>query len=260
MFFDPVKSRMNGFNDAMLKFDLDRQYDPKSPMGNVGANQIETVIHAWLVGLHAEIAPVIPRSLQWIDKAINEDEKFGFDQNQYRTTLHWAKAIGGWLADGWNYEGEWDAARVYEEARWRNEKRPWPMNEIIKFGLDDYMAFAYLGGQHNDGFEAGIEMYERWTGKKEVALSKTLKPREFGYALCLHQSARQQFDEDDLFKAGRKILKTNLEQTWLGGGQFIRAATWLKIVYEINNFSLTPLQIILSAYANTPSVIRPDFV
>jgi len=211
MLFDPIKSRSNGFDDEMLKFDLGRQYDPRSPMGNVAASDLGTVIHAWLVGLNAEIAPIIPRSLQWIDKAIEGDEKFGPDPNAHRTTLHWAKAIGGWLADGWNYEGEWDAARVYEEARWRYEKRPWPTNEIIRYGLDDYMAFAYQGGEHDNGFEAGIEMYERWTGKDEVSLSKALKPRDFGYALCLHRIARQQFNEEDLFKAGQKMLQAYLQ-------------------------------------------------
>jgi hypothetical protein len=198
--------------------------------------------------------------LQWIDKAIAEDEKFGVDPNGHRAALHWAKAIGGWLDDGSNYEGEWDSARVYEEARWRYEKRPWPTSEIVKHGLDDYMAFAFQGGEHDDGFEAGVGMYERWTGKTDVSLSGTLKPREFGYALCLYRAARCNFDEEDLFKAGRKMLQANLQEKWLGGGQFIRAATWLKIVYWHHDETLTPLQTVLKAYENMPKVPRPDFV
>ncbi len=260
MLFDPVKTRFNGFSEAMLKWQLEAQYDPKRPMGNVARSDLSDVISAWLVGLHGEIASVLPRSLQWIDKAIEIDEEFGPDINAHRTTLHWAKALGEWMDTGWNSEGEWGLARVYEEARWRYEKRPWSMHEIVKNGLDDYMAFAYQGGEHNDGFEAGIEMYQRWTGKTEVALSKILKPRDFGYALCLHRTARQQFDEDDLLKAGRKMLKTNLQEVWLGGGQYIRAATWLKIVYWHNDETLTPLQTVLKAYDDMPKVPCPDFV
>ncbi|WP_255503901.1 hypothetical protein [Cupriavidus sp. UME77] len=229
-------------------------------MGNVAQSDLADVISAWLVSLHVDVAPVIPRSLKWIEQAIEQDEKFGPDPNAHRTTLHWAKALGGWLDTGWNYEGEWDSARVYEEARWRYEKRPWPAHEIIKSGLDDYMAFAYQGGEHDEGFEAGIEMYERWTGKTSVSLSKALKPRDFGYALCLHRTARQQFDEEDLFKAGRKMLQTNLQENWLGGGQYIRAATWLKIVYWHHDETLTPLQVVLKAYDNMPKVPRPAFV
>ncbi|MCQ2995023.1 hypothetical protein QCD79_25570 [Pseudomonas quasicaspiana] len=260
MLFDPIKTRFNGFSEGMLKWQLEAQYDPRRPMGNVASSDLSDVISAWLVGLHGEIAPVLPRSLQWIDKAIGIDEEFGPDINAHRTTLHWAKALGEWMDTGWDSEGEWDLARVYEEARWRYEPRPWSAHEIVKSGLDDYMAFAYQGGEHDDGFEAGIEMYQRWTGKTEVSLSKALKPRDFGYALCLHRTATQQFDEDDLLKAGRKMLQANLQETWLGGGQYIRAATWLKIVHWHYDQTLTPLQTILKAYDDMPKVPRPDFL
>ena len=261
MLFDPIKSRLNGFDNEMLQFYLSTQYDENRPMGNVAASELGMVVKAWLVGLHNEINPVIQRSNQWLDRSIEEDEKFGPDPNAHRTTLHWARAIGGWLENGVNDEGEWNLARVFEEARWRYEKRPWSTNEIVKSGLDDYMAFAYQGGEHDDGFQAGIDMYERWTGKSgPVSLSKVLKPREFGYALCLHRTCQQQFDETDLFKAGRKMLQANLQETWLGGGQMIRAATWLKIVYWHYDEPLTPLQTILMAYDNMPKVPRPDFV
>lgn len=261
MLFDPIKTRLNGFDDGMLKFYLGTQYDEKRPMGNVAACELGTVLKAWLVGLHEEIKPVIRRSNEWLDRSIKEDEKFGPDPNSHRVTLHWARAIGGWLENGADSEGEWDLARIFEEARWRYEKRPWSANEIVKSGLDDYMAFAYQGGEHDDGFLAGIDMYERWTGRSgPVDLSKVLTPREFGYALCLHRACQQQFDEDDLFNAGRKMLQANLQETWLGGGQMIRAATWLKVVYWHHEKSHTPLQTILMAYENMPKVKRPDFV
>jgi hypothetical protein len=259
--FDPIRSRLNGFDNKMLKFYLSTQHNKNRPMGNVAACEIETVIAAWLVGLDQEINPVIHRSNEWLDRAIKEDEKLGPDPNTHRTTLHWARAIGGWLEDGVNDEGEWDAARAYEEARWRYEKRPWPTNEIIKSGLDDYMAFAYQGGEHDDGFQAGVEMYERWTGKSgQVSLSKVLKPRELGYALCRHRTCQQEFDEEDLLKAGRKMLQANLQEAWLGGGQMIRAATWLKIVYWHHDETLTPLQTILKAYDDMPKVLKPDSI
>ena len=72
--------------------------------------------------------------------------------------------------------GEWERARVFEEAAWRYEKRPWPMNEIIKCGLDDYMAFAFQAGDDSspDGLEAyenGIQMYEHWVSNKPPSMS-----------------------------------------------------------------------------------------
>lgn len=246
-------------SDNAVRRALGTEYDESRPMGNVAASTLGEVIRAWLVGYSAQIAPVIPRANQWLDQAIDVDEKFGVDVNFHRMTLHWARALGEWMETGGNAEGHWDSARIFEEAAWRFEKRPWPANEIIKLGLDDYLAFAYEGGEHNDGFEAGVEMYERWVGHQSISLKKVLKPKEFGYALCLYR-ARQQFDSESLFLAGRKMLRANLESTWLGPGQYLRAATWLKIVYELADAGLSPLEAILRAYDDMPNVPRPNFV
>ncbi|MBY5458415.1 hypothetical protein HFO89_18915 [Rhizobium leguminosarum] len=261
MKYDPIRSREGKLRDdnAMLTYSLNLTYNSARPMGNVSVGQIESAISAWLVGLHAEIEPVVHRSNLWLDRAIEEDEKMGSNHDFHRALLHSARAMRTFLEDGWNDEGHWASARVCEEAAWRFEGRPWPRNEIIKSGLDHYMAFAYQGGEHDDGFEAGIDMYEHWIGEKPLSLKRVLKPREFGYALCLHR-ARGQFDKHELFEAGRRMLQANLEEVWLGGGQFLRAATWLKIVYWHHDEGLTPLEVILKAYDNMPSVPRPDFV
>lgn len=114
---------------------------------------------------------------------------------------------------------EWDLARCFEEARWRFPERPWPTNEIVRERLDDDLAFTIGAGPHakvefgpeNDIYMAGIERYERWTGKSgPVKLGGTLKPRDFGYALCRHYTAIQSFDEDALVAAGRKMLRAHL--------------------------------------------------
>ncbi|WP_118178567.1 hypothetical protein [Paraburkholderia phosphatilytica] len=266
MKFDPEKTRESKLrrDGALLKFLLNTQYDSKRPMGNVAQSQIGEVIGAWLVGLHEDVFPVIHRSNEWLDRAIKEDEDFGVDKNFHRRTLHWARGVGEWLETGWNAESSWDKAREFEEATWRNEQRPWPMNEIIEEGLDDYMAFAFQAADDcsPDGlerYERGIQMYEHWLGKEPPIISKTLKPREFAYALCLHYT-RSHFSRDELFQAGRRMLGANLETKWFGAGQFTRGATWLKIVYRDFNDTLTPLQTILKAYDDMPHVKRPEFV
>ncbi|MBK5125804.1 hypothetical protein [Paraburkholderia domus] len=121
------------------------------------------------------------------------------------------------------------------------------------------MAFAYYGGEHNDGFEAGVDMFERWLGPQRTVLTKTLKPREFGYAFCLHR-ARQQFDADKLFEAGENMLRSNLESNWPGAGQYLRAAPWLKSVYGLIGEILTPIEVVLEAYDHMPNVPKPDFI
>jgi hypothetical protein len=240
-------------------------------MGNAGACKVEFVVLSWLVGLQNEVAPVLPRALDWIDKALQNGEahRFGPDPNGHSTTLHRAKAIGSWMLSGNDSSYEWDLARCFEEARWRFHERPWPTNEIVRDGLDDDLAFTVGAGPHvkvefgpeNDIYMADIEMYERWTGKSgPVKLGGTLKPRDFGYALCRHYTAIQSFDEDALVAAGRKMLRAHLQERWLGSGQYIRAATWLKIVHHQLGREADPRQCILRAYDDMPDVARPDFV
>ena len=276
--FDPAKS-----HEVALKFSLAYElrtvYDSKRPMGNVAASELGAAIKFWLISLDKEAAPILPRSLEWIDDALQNGEvnRLGSDPNWHSTTLYWAKALGTWMYAGepgsihWAGADDpqsWDRARIFEEARWRFPGRPWPTNEVITYGLDDYLAFTigagpmgqYEYGPHNEIYAAGIDMYERWTGKSGIELSGRMKPREFGYALCLRNAARQSFTDDELFSAGRKMLQANLQSIWLGGGQYIRAATWLKIVYSLSGEDLTPLQTILKAYDNMPKVERPDFV
>lgn len=269
MNFDPIASRERGFSPGMLQFYLGTQYDPAHPMGNIAQAELGTVIKAWLVGLDKEVAPILPRSVEWLADAIERREKFGSEPNFHLRTLYWAKAVSDWMDTGWD-SAEWENARIFEEAAWRNEIRPWPMNEIIRDGLDDYMAFAYQTGDDAtpdgiEGFENGIQMYERWVNDTPPSLKKTLKPREYAYARCLYGArpeiaSANAYTPETLFEAGRRMLKANLESKWFGAGQFIRGATWLKIVYWNGDGSLTPLQTILKAYDNMPNVKRPDFV
>lgn len=264
--FDPVIGRTRAFDEHGRNFYLGTEYDAQRPMGNVGITHIGTTIKARLVGYHDEMAPLLPRALKWIDMALARDERLGGYEG-YRRKLHWAKALGTWMLEDEIDEGAWYRARIFEEAWWRNSERPWPMREVVRSGLDDYLAFCAASGLEDEGFAAGIEMCERWTGKKEVELSGTLKLREFGLALCLYAAGERNFDEDRLYKAGRRMLRANLQGEWLGRGQYIRAATWLFVVHQFRRLfddpsgpPLTPRQVILKAYEDMPKVPRPDFV
>ncbi|MGA4215304.1 hypothetical protein ACI2UO_26255 [Ralstonia nicotianae] len=254
----------------------------KLPMGNFAAFDIEDVVSAWLVGLNNEVTVVIPRSLEWLDSAIEsgEENRFGPLPCIHRVTLHAAKAMGIWMRDNRNDELTWLIAQTaqaeymqtgyvkvlgpdkfdYELQRFVPQEvhgLPYSSSQIVRDGLlDDFMAFAFQAGQ----FEQGIVEYEKHLVPKVPSLKKALKPRDFAYALCLHRAGRHIFDEPDLLSSGRKMLQAHLQETWLGRGQYLRAATWLKIVYWHHAPSMTPLQTVLKAYDDMPKVPRPDFV
>jgi hypothetical protein len=261
MIFKPDRGR-NGLlseDKSMLKWYLNKVYDEARPMGNVALSDLEVVIKAYLLGLHQELSPVIPRSLKWLDLAIAKDEKLGINHDYHRKELQWAKAMGLWLEDNVTDEESWHKARVYEEVSWRCDQEPVTRREIVNDALDDYMAFSCQAIEEPEELEAGIDMYEHWIGATKLNFKKTLKPKEYGYALCLHH-ARYQFDEAELLAAGQKMLTANLQEKWLGGGQYTRAATWLKTVYWNSGITTTPLETILKAYDHMPDVPRPDYV
>ncbi|NKJ08967.1 hypothetical protein [Rhizobium sp. SG741] len=118
------------------------------------------------------------------------------------------------------------------------------------------MAFSFQAGQ----YETAFEEYKRHLVPKTPSLKKTLKPREFAYALCLQKLGRAKFDKDDLLEAGRRMLQANLQDLWIRGGQYTRAATWLKIVYWHHDQTLMPLKVVLRAYDDMPDVPRPYFL
>lgn len=256
MKFNPVRSRE--ITPGALARALRTEYEAGRPMGNVAASELSDCIRAWLVGFYSETAPIIRRNNGWLKRAIEEGENFGINPDLHHVTLHQARAIGEWMESGRDDVATWNRARLYEESAWRHSSRPWTDKEILQDGLNDFMAFACLGGPGDGAVDAGIEMYERWKGAKEISLKKALKPCDFGYVKCLHL-ARQKFEAEDLFKAGCKMLQVHLNEKWLGAGQYIRAATWLKIVYS-DDKTLSPLQTLLAAYENMPGVARPDFV
>ncbi len=254
--FDPIIKRQAYLRDdrAMLRFYLETKYDPERPMGNGANMDLVSVISASLVGLYEEVAPIVPRTVDWLTKAIEKDEQFGSNRDFHRYELHAGRALALWMRDATNTVAEWNAARQALKTA-SQQDNVYGRAAIKTDYLDHYLALCYQAGQ----YEEGIAEYEKYHGVKAISPKKTLSPRKVGYALCLH-AARQQFDRDELFQAGRKMLEAYLQTSWLGRGLFDYAATWLKIVYWHHDPSLTPLQTILKAYENMPDVPRPDFV
>jgi hypothetical protein len=254
--FEPVRTREAYLerDRNLLRFYLERKYKPESPMGNVAISDLRAVISAPLIGLYDELAPLIPRAVDWLDKAIARDECFGPNHDFCRYQLLHGKAMALWMRDRVNAVEEWQAARQALKSA-SQQPNVYGRAAIKTDYLDDYLVLCYQAGQ----YEEGIAEYEKYHALKGLSLQKTLAPRRLACALCLHE-ARQQFDPDKLFQAGRAMLKSYVQDAWLAGGHYTSAAKWLKIVYWHRDRLLTPPQTILKAYEYLPDVPRPDFV
>jgi hypothetical protein len=248
-----------------------REQEPESgkPIGNFGISDVSEVVNCTIFGLADEVQPFVARANRRIDQGLASKEYEWFRVSRYN--YHIARAIGAWLEEGYPDTEHCNEARRYMEASWRTNSET--RQEILRYGLDDYMAMAVLGGVFEDykhgkePFEAGIDMYEHWTGKSDVSLKKLLKPRELGYALCRHY-LNNEFDRADVLAAGRKMLAANLSQPqpycdgWLENGQSLRAAMWLMLIYWYPAFHNgeelpSPVDVLLKAYDDMPDVTRP---
>jgi len=260
MIFHPLP-QYQYYIDGGIEFVLGTEFSAAKPMGNIAASKLDDVIVASLLGLHAELAPIIPRVLEWLDYAIDGKEEMWESPSFHPMRLHWARALAKWMSFSANAEADWMEAMNLQKEDWSWGDKPLTPQKIIRERLDDYMAFAVQAGRYAEG----IETYERLVGVKKITLGKALKPRDYAYALCLQQT-QGKFNEDDLFEVGRRVLQANLEEEWLGRGQSIRAATWLKIVYWDRDLRagrkpvLGPLQTILKAYDDMPNVPSPGFL
>jgi hypothetical protein len=257
--FNPIRRRESSLEEGAyllnsLVSGSRSTYEPGDPLGNMATFDVSEVIGYYLIGLHQEAAPVIPRAIEWLNIAIAQDEGHNRPAPHiHREALHQAKALALWLQSGDAAIEVWEKAREYnficlEVGAYRNKTKT--------EGLDDYLCYCIQSEQ----YQAGITEYEKYYGVKKISLKRTLSPRAYGYAFCLNE-INPQYSADDLLEAGRKMLQANLEDhPWLGYGDYNRAAMWLKNVYWHHNRTLTPLETILKAYENMPGVPRPSFV
>ena len=264
LFFEPIKERK-----IYLSFNLDYLkkvvFENGVPMGNLAAADIRDVFYAYIVGFDQEVRWLLPSRLEWLDKGIKTQEIFGPSLSFHMYTLHKARAQYIWLQDGVLSEEDWCEAVRWYGTRLLDPKDPIAPKYIISDELEHYMHASYLAADESEGvddYEAAIEFYERYCGAVPPNINKTLKPREYIYALCL-AAARGTFSGEALHIAGKKMLTKNMNE-WLRHGGSADAAQWLYIVYGHNNpwqTTITPLQCLLKAYDHMPHITElPDFI
>lgn len=231
-------------------------YDVDKPMGNFACGMVGTMANASLVRLGDKMADLMPRAIDWIDRAIARHEISGpgDDMRYYHYSLIHAKALAVWFHDGTNAADVWAAGfERIRELVIENRSRA----KLAWFGefMDDAMACAFQAGRFADG----VALYEDIYGVKALRMNALRTPRQWAYAHCL-QAIEIRFALPELLSAGRRLLENQLAENWLHNGQMIRATTWLKIVYWHADQSLTPEQTMLKGYDDMPTVPRPAFL
>lgn len=250
MLFNP-SAYLEKAKESAIRRLMNAEYDKTRPMGNVISHYLDDVIKLTLVGAYHRVEVTLPRLQEWLQMAINENEDFGESDNFHKQRLHCANAVYLWLINGDLAQQSWSQARLYNQAS-AAEPNVYDSSDIVTVRLDDYMAFCIGVEQYAEG----ISEFEKNYNGGDVFLKSLVQPREFAYAYCLHKLTGK-FAHAELLAAGRKMLRSNLQEIWLGRGECTRAAIWLKIVYWDAGIENSPVRTILRAYEDMPKVIAP---
>ncbi len=235
---------------------------------------VSDYIDQCMVGNEELAVQILQRAPAWLNWVIDRDERFGVNWHLSRSGVHIARALCTWLQHEVDDKDDWALAMHHSRQAWcegdaKFGSKPWLVRDIIGDPLDDYMAAAVQGGSVKNGlWHEAIETYERLLeGKNPTTLSNVKRPRDLAYLLCQKNLGLIECREADLLKVGRSILRRFLDYPWLSGGQHLRAAVWLKIVYwdydqrVHGDFAkLTPIETLHMAYHDIKDAVVPETV
>ena len=125
---------------------------------------------------------------------------------------------------------------------------------LSTYALDEHLGMAWLARR----FDEGVASYRLKLPNAVVDAKKAMSPRDFAYLLCAGHEDSQP-TPPEVLNAGHRMLKHKLSSEWLGRGQSLRAAMWLKIVNDAEGSERSPREALLSAYDDMTKVVRPEF-
>lgn len=250
--FDPKRIK-EVFQEFGLNF-MDQQlrwFDPEKPVGNYGIHLLNDIISGYLVDLKDEVNVYLPTVHQWLDFAIERKEVFGEGNDLifHHARLFRSKALALWMTYYINAEIYW----LQSFELWKDFDGIHNIyGKSLKTDfLDDFMQLCVQCKQ----YQAGIDRYEQYHGKKEISIKRKLTPREYGYLLCLNH-LEPKHSAIALVECGERMLSKYMEEPWLRMGLYSYAATWLKIVYWDHQVTADAFDTIQKAYDCMPNTER----
>jgi hypothetical protein len=233
----------------------------KSPdfPGRLALANMHSIVQAWLLGREADVYEQLATLLQWFELANSADEQFSDAPHFQAAHRNDAWGLALWFSNGvtsklphqlavqqyeihFQTEGtkprpgapKFDyAAQRYEDPEIRGLR--FENEDILHGSLEDYLASCLQCGE----FARGAALYEKVGGKTGIADSKIQHALHLGYWLC-KRGAAGSIPPAECGTIGTRVLRANLPTRWLGAGQSLRAAYWLRIVAEFAQWNLSP--------------------
>ena len=227
--------------------------------GNSARVLTGSIVEAWLLGREADVREPLATVLQWFEEANAVDEQFGEGPHFHAALRNEAHGLALWLSNGVSSKLPYQTAVQHYERHFETEGKkarrgppkfdhaaqryedpqihglPFEPADILSGSLEDYLASCVQCGE----FARGAALYEKVGGKVGLADSKIQHAIHLGYWLCQH-GRDGSIPAESCIAIGARVLRASLPTRWLGAGQNVRAATWLKIVAEFARWKLSP--------------------
>ncbi|MGR2919993.1 hypothetical protein [Acinetobacter sp. 1125_18A] len=248
--FDPKRNKVVFFEFTLGYMHHMTTSSEPFPLGNSAIYLLDQVISGYLVDIKKDVDIYLPTIHRWLDIAIEKKEIFGQGDSLtfYHSQLIKNKALALWLSNTVNAEEEWEKSFQF----WSKFDDPniniYPKRSLKTDFLDDFMQLCVQCEQ----YQAGIDRFEQYHGKKEISIKRKLTPREYGYLLCLNH-LEPKYTPLELAECGVKMLSRYMEEPWLRMGLYSYAATWLKIVYWDHKVTTNAFDTIKKAYECMPN-------
>lgn len=271
--FDPVKKRSN-FERFLLKMELANAASGKPVAAGAAIQSLGTVVMAWLVGLPAQIEPVLRDCHAALQRSFETREPTGdifipAMRSQALALSHWIlnnnndAAVHQEALNQFDVHFQQGGQEVIDPDFFNKEtqrfepkiQRGLPLtDEAIAHGyLEGYLASCIQGEQ----YARGVSLYERVGTRRDINPERMTKVEEFGYWVCRENLVQGRIPADTYVSVGERILQRYLQSDWLSHGHTLIAAHWLKILYWHSGVTSSALETVLKAYDLMPGVQRP---
>lgn len=270
--FDPVKERSN-FERFLLKSELAKATSGKPVAAGAAIQRLGTVVMAWLVGLPAQIEPVLRDCHAALLRSFEAREPTGdiyipAMRSQALALSHWMlnsdndPAVHQEALNQFDEHFQQGGQAVIDPDFFNKETQRFEPKIQRGLPLSDEAIAGYLPSYlvsciHGEQYARGVFLYERVGTGKDIDPKRMTKVEELGVWVCRENLVQGRIPTDTYVSVGERVLKRYLESDWLSHGHMLIAAHWIKVLYWHSGVTSSPLETILKAYDLMPDVQRP---
>jgi hypothetical protein len=253
--FEPMKKRAM-LLDWAIQRELDKEiaeYAPKT-VGSAAREMLDKAVLGWIVGLHAEVRPVLEKARAWLEDSLARNETMGTPPSYFAALRQEAHALGSWMLENRSDRTAYVSALELQEAAWAEleQKRGFPASEALELYISRYLRDCIQA----QSWDKGVAAHERFGGQPATNAADVGGDAAFGDWACRNRLPRPEAAAEYLDTA-KRVFGKGLMEDWLARGHIATAACWLKTIYWESGAARTPEETLLRAYDLMPCVERP---